>query len=80
MHRLKSCLLSMAEKIREMISGGIIWIFGGGIVSQICGMISSMVVIQFLSPLLFAEFGINNTSFCFTELLAKRKHKKKKIP
>lgn len=37
-----------------------------------------MVVIQFLSPLLFAEFGINNTSFCFTELLAKRKHKKKK--
>lgn len=48
MHRLKSCLLSMAEKIREMISGGIIWIFGGSIVSQICGMISSMVVIQFL--------------------------------
>lgn len=37
-----------------------------------------MVVIQFLSPLLFAEFGINNTSFCFTELLAKRKHKEKK--
>ena len=48
MHRLKSCLLSMAEKIREMISGGIVWIFGGSIVSQICGMISSMVVIRSL--------------------------------
>lgn len=36
------------DQFKSLISGGIFWIFGGSIVAQLCGMISSIAVIRFL--------------------------------
>lgn len=45
---MKKVFEKLKNEAMNLLSGGIVWIFGGSIVSQICGMISSMVVIRSL--------------------------------